>query len=371
MAPAVDTSRVQALARDEEQVGFWLRHTRLGVALCVVLPSVAALRTLLATDPSHPHQVLALAAVVVLSSPLLLLVPVPRLVRHPRGRWFFDAWEATGVALVVVFALLDGGAESPYLLFLYVLLAHAALAYPPAGMLLAGAGNLFGYLTVALVGGDVAAAELLTGSLTLVVATATCAAASSNHLRAYRRVVALADQVAVLAARDGLTGCLNHRTFHERLQAEAVAADGAHPLALLLLDVDDFKAVNDTYGHPAGDAVLRDVGSALLEVARERDTPGRLGGDEFGLLLPGTSLAGATALAERVRELVAAGEGPGRVTISVGVAVMTARGEYAGLLASADRAVYVAKRSGRDRVAGGSTPPVPEPRRSTVPTSRA
>jgi diguanylate cyclase (GGDEF)-like protein len=346
---------MRPLAEDDEQVAFWQRHLWTGVALCIILPLVVVVHTALASGseaPAHPLLMYVLAAAVALPSPLLLLVPVARVVRHPRGRWFFDTWEASGVALVSVFALLDGGAQSPYAIFFFVLLPHAALSYPPLGMLIAGAGNIAGYLTVGVVAGDATPQRLLAVVLALMVATGTCAYASYNHALVYRRTAAFARQLAVLAERDGLTGCLNHRAFHERLQAEAVVADPAHPLSLLIVDVDSFKTVNDTHGHPAGDEVLRLVGQILLELSRAEDTPGRLGGDEFALLLPSTALPDAAAAAERLRQQVrerAAGYG---ATVSVGIAASTLRSDTAGLLAAADRAVYRAKRAGRDCTAG-------------------
>jgi diguanylate cyclase (GGDEF)-like protein len=346
---------MRALAEDDERVAFWQRHTWTGVALCVILPSIVVVRTALTSGtsaPDHAVALYALAAAVALPAPLLLLVPVPRLVRHPLGRWFFDCWEATGVALVTVFVLLDGGVHSPYVMFFYVLLAHAALSYPPLGMLLAGTGNIIGYLTVGLVAGGSSVEHLLTGVLTLAVATGTCAYASYNHALAYRRTAAFAGQLAVLAERDGLTGCLNHRAFHERLQVEALVAGPARPLSLLIVDIDRFKAVNDTHGHPAGDHVLRVVGQILLDLSRATDAPGRLGGDEFALLLPDTSPTHAGVVAERLRTEVRARADCYGATVSVGVATALARPDAAELLADADRGVYRAKSAGRDRTAG-------------------
>ncbi len=129
---------MRALAQDEERGAFWRRHTVSGVVLCIVLPAIVVVRTLVSAPSPHGPLVLLLSAAVALPSPLLLLVPVERLVRNPRGRLFFDAWEAVGIALVIAFCLLDGGVGSPYVLFLFVLLAHAALAYPPVGVALAG-----------------------------------------------------------------------------------------------------------------------------------------------------------------------------------------------------------------------------------------
>ncbi|MGY1683050.1 diguanylate cyclase [Geodermatophilus sp. SYSU D01176] len=340
---------MSALAQDEERVAFWRRHTVSGIVLCEVIPVIIAVRTL-TTDPPRAGVILAIAAVVALSAPLLALIPVDRLVRHPRGRLFFDAWEAVGIALVITLCLLDEAADSPYVLFLFVLLAHAALAYPPAGVALAGTSILAGYLGIGLGVGGAPAGDVLVGALALGVATATCAFASANHRRAYQRTAAYAQEVALLAERDGLTGALNHRAFHERLRTEAARATADRPLSLLLVDVDEFKTVNDTLGHLAGDAVLRLVGETL---ARSEGVAGRVGGDEFALLLPGTDLSEAALLAERLVTHVRTAAAPYAATVSVGAATVTWT-DPVGLQAAADAAVYRAKHSGRNRV---SVPP--------------
>ena len=350
-----------ALARDEERVAFWRRHTISGIVLCEVIPAIIAVRTW-ATGPPGAGLVLALAAAVAGSAPLLAFIPVDRLVRHPWGRLFFDAWEAVGIALVITFCLLDEGADSPYVLFLFVLLAHAALAYPPAGVALAGTTILVGYLGMGLGVGGVPADDVLVGALALVVATATCAFASANHQRAYQRTAAYAHQVALLAERDGLTGALNHRTFHERLRTEAARARTDRPLSLLLVDVDESKTVNDTLGHLAGDAVLRLVGESLAGLTRSEDVAGRVGGDEFAPLLPDTDLSEATVIAERLVTHVRTAAAPYAVTVSVGAATVTWT-DPVGLRAAADTAVYRAKHGGRDVPASPTTPPVSRRRR--------
>ena len=230
-------------------------------------------------------------------------------------------------------------------------------------MAVTGCGTIAAYLGLGLLGQPTSPDLLLLGATTLAVATGTCAFASYNHVRAYRRTAAYAQRIAVLAERDGLTGCLNHRTFHERLGAEAAVTDRDHPLALLLIDVDHFKAVNDTHGHPTGDRVLAQVGEVVQRCSRPGDAAGRLGGDEFALLLPSGSQSAALGVAERVRQQVREVAGDRGVTVSVGFAVTFARADAHNLLAAADRAVYRAKRAGRDQVAGcGGGPVVPEPR---------
>jgi diguanylate cyclase (GGDEF)-like protein len=318
--------------------------------------------TLVSRDAPHPRLTITLATAVAVLSPLLLLVPVRRMVVSAHGGWFFYGWEAGGIALVLLFAALDHGAGSPVVAFFYVLLAHAALAYPPSGMAVTGCGTIAAYLGLGVLGEATSLDVLLLGATTLAAATGTCAFASYNHVRAYRRTAAYAQRIAVLAERDGLTGCLNHRTFHERLGAEAAVTDRDHSLALLLIDVDHFKAVNDTYGHPAGDRVLAQVGEVVQRCSRPGDAAGRLGGDEFALLLRSGTHSSALAVAERLREQVREVAGDRGVTVSVGFAVTAARGDAQNLLAAADRAVYRAKRAGRDQVAGsgdGAAVPVP------------
>jgi diguanylate cyclase (GGDEF)-like protein len=125
-----------------------------------------------------------------------------------------------------------------------------------------------------------------------------------------------------------------------------------------MLDIDHFKAVNDTYGHPAGDSVLKDVAGLVRRSVRDVDICGRYGGEEFVVLLPQTPLEGALLVAERMREAVRSkafdlrGESC-QVTVSMGVAVSPVNGTDAiKLIAAADEALYLSKKNGRDRVTG-------------------
>lgn len=161
-----------------------------------------------------------------------------------------------------------------------------------------------------------------------------------------------------LANTDALTGLANRRRFMERLDDEVERANRyRRPLSLLCLDLDHFKQVNDTCGHPTGDEVLRRVGGILHELGRDTDLPARLGGEEFAVLLPETDVEGAVSLAERIRRRVAAeevevDEGEAlRVTVSVGVASMGGGiRDPESLLQAGDRALYRAKAMGRNRV---------------------
>ena len=165
-----------------------------------------------------------------------------------------------------------------------------------------------------------------------------------------------------LAVTDGLTRLMLRRPLLERVEQElARAAAQGSSTSLVMMDIDHFKSVNDTYGHPAGDAVLRDVAAIVRRSVRDVDVCGRYGGEEFVVLLPQTDLPGAVLVAERIREAVAAkpfelrGE-QRKITISLGVATAPGHGkDPRALIESADQALYASKQGGRDRVskAGG------------------
>jgi len=170
----------------------------------------------------------------------------------------------------------------------------------------------------------------------------------------------LVERLAGEARRDALTGLLNRRGFEERVELELrrSARDG-EPLGAVAFDLDHFKAINDEHGHEVGDRVLVWVAGIIAAQARETDVVGRLGGEEFTVVLPRAGAAAARAFAERVRLAVrSAGDGAHRpagvpasllVTISAGVAAGARLPDAAILLAGADVALYEAKRAGRDR----------------------
>ena len=157
-------------------------------------------------------------------------------------------------------------------------------------------------------------------------------------------------QLAVLAATDGLTGLTNHRVFQDKL-AEACAHAERYDTApaLLLLDVDSFKQYNDSFGHPAGDEVLRRVAGVIRRSIRSTDTAARYGGEEFAVILPDTADAGRVA--EHVRREVAAEEWPLRpVTVSLGVGVWQCGLSASALIKRSDTALYASKQQGRNQV---------------------
>lgn len=163
-----------------------------------------------------------------------------------------------------------------------------------------------------------------------------------------------------LATVDGLTGMLNRRAFFERADsARLLALRLRKPLTLLMLDIDHFKQLNDGYGHACGDRALQAFADTARGVLREHDVIGRLGGEEFALVLPGTALEGALEAAERLRIAVAEAPvldcAPGyRMTVSIGVVTIGAGEELTAALARADHALYAAKTGGRNRVELGA-----------------
>jgi diguanylate cyclase (GGDEF)-like protein len=154
---------------------------------------------------------------------------------------------------------------------------------------------------------------------------------------------------------DFLTGLPNRRRFRAALanEVERWRRYGL-PCALLLLDIDHMKGINDRFGHPAGDLVIRHVANVLSEVSRDNDTPARLGGEEFALLLTTINDEKAAQAAERLRQALADHSIPnvGQITVSIGVAACPAHATSERMLYSAsDRALYVAKNEGRNRIA--------------------
>ena len=163
--------------------------------------------------------------------------------------------------------------------------------------------------------------------------------------------------VARQASTDGLTELANRREFEDSLANEISRAERfGHSLALILADLDNFKQVNDRFGHQAGDEVLKAFADILRDTVRDIDVAARYGGEEFAILLPQTDLAGAEQLAERLRRSVAgrpfrtAGGGDVPVTSSFGVSAFPEAGTAGSLFAAADEALYRAKRAGKNCV---------------------
>jgi diguanylate cyclase (GGDEF)-like protein len=171
------------------------------------------------------------------------------------------------------------------------------------------------------------------------------------------RAEARADVYAHAAAVDPVSGLFNRRYFHIRIDEE-VERSRRHeiPVALLMLDLDDFKSINDVYGHLAGDAILKETAEILRRSVRVFDVCTRFGGEEFAIVMPGSDLESAAAVAERIRDRIESYRPTDpslanlRVTISIGLAVWSGGVTSQELISRADQALYVAKREGKNRV---------------------
>ena len=179
--------------------------------------------------------------------------------------------------------------------------------------------------------------------------------------------VFLHDEARRLSITDGLTGVWNRRYFQMQFrQVLATSVRFRRPFSVLMLDLDRFKSINDTYGHQRGDAILIEFAQRVNRVVREVDTFARYGGEEFIALLPETDVYGALTTAEKIREIIRSdtfggvGEEAIRVTVSIGIASYPDHEDtYQGLVAAADGALYKAKEEGRDRVRIAPKPPSP------------
>lgn len=254
---------------------------------------------------------------------------------------------AIGVAV-----LLTGGADSPVVLVWTPTVAVAGI-WIGVRASIPVLGSVVAFLAASVVwdpGTTIEMTELQQGVfaafiLGLVVAHGGVVAARQ------RAALGALEAANARARQDPLTGLSNRTGFEEQLAAEFERAERyGHPLALAILDMDDFKVINDTRGHVAGDEVLIHIAEQLRSEMRQSDTAVRLGGEEFVMLLPETGEAEATALAERIRARIAASDATHGATISIGIASYprSATGPRE-LVMNADSAMYAAKRLGKNR----------------------
>ncbi|MFP5255221.1 MAG: GGDEF domain-containing protein [Acidimicrobiia bacterium] len=320
-SPVEGGERVDQMLADvalEAPEAFWLRHLRSGIALYSVGTVLAA--CYLAFTPDGPNRATEWVMVVVALVATMAVVAVPgrTIVRSRHRILFFVLWSSFSAVFVSAVAAVDGGLESPLAFLLLVPMTYASLAYPPRAVILIGIVAASSAVVVALISHDTLARTWMVvgtvGMVTFLAASVT--QARTEHQVTRRR---LTERLIQLATVDGLTGCLNHRTFYERLETElARSVRHGHRATLLVIDVDDFKSVNDRLGHLAGDEVLARIGSVLRSDGRASDIVGRIGGDEFAVVLVESDPAHAEAAARRFRARLAA-EGDG-LRASIGCA---------------------------------------------------
>jgi diguanylate cyclase (GGDEF)-like protein len=249
------------------------------------------------------------------------------------------------MAVIAVGAIITGGPASPLLAWIVIPIVSAAGRFDRRGV---WAGTGVAYLALlAITATDIDAFRadppLVLAMLPLVLAVGLFSAAIMQAERRQRSESAL----------DPLTGLLNRKSLPGRfaeLAAQARLSDEA--VALVVLDVDHFKAINDTHGHARGDTVLRKIAGAIRSELRSFELAYRFGGEEFLVVLPGIDLEHGAGVAERLRRLLAS-LCPDGVPITVSLGVSAAHGEdveFARLFDEADKALYAAKRGGRNRV---------------------
>ena len=241
-----------------------------------------------------------------------------------------------------------------------------ALSMP---MILAAAAFAFRAVRAALQPGSVATEMIRDSGLNVGSALVYIVLTLTFHATLMALVAArLTAQLRHRSRHDGLTGLLDRRAIDEALQVQIQRSRRTgETFSVLMLDLDHFKAINDRFGHAAGDRALKHVAAVLREVLREVDSLGRIGGEEFLALMPGAALDAAGPVAERVRERLAASPmvvdaAPVAMSASIGMAQWSAPDEdVSRLVGRADSALYAAKAQGRDRVvaAGAGHEPVP------------
>jgi len=337
----------------DQRERFWRTHIRIG--FLVFLGEGLAIFIYLVLTPGAPHRAVLFGMVTAwFAFAVINLFLVSKLVTSPWLPSFSAAWTALSVFAIGGFALLDNGLDSPVVPLLFLPISFAALSFAPAEVLVCGISTLLSAATVAVLdpGTRVSVGTrsmLLAG---LAGASVLAVAAARNRSRRELHEQLLMKEIVALGSTDGLTGCAVHRVFHERLLGEiSRSRRTGRPLSLMMIDVDGFKGINDTYGHLVGDTTLAAIGGMLRTHVRAIDLVGRVGGDEFAVLLPDTDPRAAADLADRLRrDLPSVLEIP--ATLSIGVSALSPLSRTSEqLLDDADLALYDVKRSGRDAVA--------------------
>jgi diguanylate cyclase (GGDEF)-like protein len=294
---------------------------------------------------SSPHRLLiALIGVLALAScPVIVSDRVMRVLTGPRREPFLYAWSGSLLVAVTTTALLDSGGRSPLALLFSASLVFTASGFGRDGAVVMGVATIGCYLLTCLAGSPGAWMTVLTGNALALIA-ATCALTAGRLRASLSAQAVLTEQLRWQAQHDGLTGCLSHTAFVERVEEEVARSHRTQrPLGMLMLDLDDFKLANDTFGHVVADELLTDLGAALRDAVRGHDLVGRVGGDEFAVIAPDAGEHETSMLAERVRvRLLQVGAAMG-VGVSVGTAVLHAGDDGRELRQRADRALYTAK----------------------------
>ncbi len=324
------------------------------MALTVVLVETAIVMTYLAATPHGTHRLVLwiVTASCFVGGLASLVVVVPIQLSEKWELTFSLGWSLATCVMVATGAALDGGLHSPLLILLVFPVVFAGLILPPASVALTAFSSVVA-ASVACATGSTITAEwpaFLIDLAVLVGLSTVSFAASAGRTRLQLETDRLTNELASLATTDTLTGCLNRRAFDEQCELEFLrSARYRHRLAFIMIDIDNFKGLNDTNGHLAGDRALARVGETLRRTSRSIDIVARYGGDEFAILMPDTDMGGVIGLASRIHRELAFNEYA--LTLSYGGSLVGANiSTLATLSEDADWALYEAKRAGRDRI---------------------
>ena len=280
---------------DDSFLQFRERSVRDGVWLSLVVILIVFVYVLVSWGSGDRVLIVALLLSALLSTAVISRLPAAALVRSRWREHYFLAWAAGDLALIGAIVSADGGSPSPLCAIFFLPLIFASLSYPARSVAICGAISVLAYVAAALLASGSEADAVVVFSALLITGTVMGVSQATNRERQRRAL-------AKLSRSDPLTGCVNRRGFNERFEAELsdhVRYDG-RPLGLIVIDLDDFKTVNDTQGHAAGDELLCRVALALAADLRPSDVLCRLGGDEFAVLLPEAGPGELRAAAERL-----------------------------------------------------------------------
>jgi diguanylate cyclase (GGDEF)-like protein/putative nucleotidyltransferase with HDIG domain len=264
---------------------------------------------------------------------VVAVLPLGRILTSRLRDAFFITWSLFDIGLIGVSVAADGGARSAFTLLFFLPMVFAAAFYPLRTFVPVGVANVFAFVIVGDLYGDPNPSYVAFAAACLAFAAVLCAWQAQNHDR-HR------EHLTLMSRTDPLTDCLNRRGFEEAVSGTLDdALRNARSTGLVLLDLDNFKTINDLHGHAAGDELLCWVVDALRATVRAMDTIGRLGGDEFAVLAPDLSENDALALAERIRQKLAE-----RIAVTTGVACFPVHGiDHDELQRHADSHLYEMK----------------------------
>jgi diguanylate cyclase (GGDEF)-like protein len=303
-----------------------------GVRVTFIVCVAAAIDVALYAQPSRRLALAVVLAVAVLGAAGMSLLPWERIVRSRFREPAFLAWSLSNVVTIAIFVLIDHTSNSAMSLMFFIPIVFVSTTYPLRSVIIVSVATSVAYFAVALAVGSTT--DFVVMFAAVLLCTALMGAWQARNHDTVR------EELARMSRTDPLTGCLNRRGFEERAsEAIRVARETGEPLAVILVDLDGFKQVNDTGGHAAGDAVLRQVTDRLAGATGPEDLIGRLGGDEFAVLLRGPGETVGESAAEKLESALA-----GVIRASVGVAIMPRHGtELDALIGWADRGLYETK----------------------------